>query len=320
MNIKNKTSRNLAFDEMIKVQKIYENRPSGAESEEERKKYGYSKQEIDAEKKYLNLLKKVIINDIKNGTFSNLKNFILGLVGGVLYLMDGQHVFEVYSELIKEGLLNKDIEFYCNIYEYDSFDDMLDDLAKLNEGRKWRKGDTSRLRDINSDGRELYENISTEFYGKLDDGIIKQCIFGQHNGENIYSSNISPYYRELIELTLLLEKKCKDLGLQSNDVKRLIGVNHAASCFRDLERIIFRELVNINKGVVDNQTIDSGMEICGRLIDGIFGEFSSSKSNWNAYAASNLFKVNVNREFKKQFLDKWKNGDIKISKRKNQKE
>lgn len=323
MKIKGKDFLFLKLSEFVLLEKIPENRPSGAETEEECKKYHYSKQEVDAEKKWLLCLRKNIMKQIHDGEFENIKVFILGEFGGKLYLMDGQHTGVIYKELIEKNIFSEDtLDFVCLVYKYTSYQDMISSLSPMNEAKSWKKSNHSRLESMEAEGRKIYEKMADKYYDKIDDGVIKHCLFRQSNGEDLFKIKIFPAYQELIELTLYFQEECKKHCLSKNDIARLSGTNHCATAVRDLMRLIFRETLNTNKKYYDSLKENSseewkkdGTRICKELVGGILGDNALSSTNWSAFGAADLFKVNHNAEFKKQFSQRYKDGAIRLFKR-----
>lgn len=332
MKIKNKSSLVLTLDEFKQLKKIRANRPSGAETDTERLDYGYTRQEIDDEKKWLKKLESSIRDTIKKENFENCKIFIIGSINGIKYLMDGQHTGAIYTKLIEEGIFSEDeLTFFCVVYEYDSYNDMISDLERINKAKAWRNQQASRLNAVSFyestgdsfKGRDVYEEMAEEYYGILDDSVIKQCIFGQHNGEALYEKSVRSTYKELLNLYCHFQDLCKEKGLPDKDIKRLCGTNHCATDVRDLMFYIFRELKRAKNdyydskpnGRGDKEWRRDGERICKCLIEGILGVNAVATSNWSPSGAADLFKINHNTEFKKRFKEKCDNGSIRLYKR-----
>ena len=325
MYLKENEKLYIGIDEFLMVKKIHLNRPIGNEGLEECHKYGYSRQMVDSASRYFLKLKKEICKDIKNGSFLNEKIFIIGQIkgeDGIYYLVDGQHMGAIYVELIEEGILPRDFKFFYELNTYNSYEEMVVRLGILNKNKSWNYIDHSSAKSRDSEGYKEYCSLADKYYGVLDDGVIKQCIFGQQNGLNIFDKKMSNFRNELLELTKYFLKLAEeDMGryFSKNDVKRFIGVSHAASCFRDLQRIIFRTINEKYEEFEEDEVKKFGLEICQNLIDGVLGKNSKMGTDYTGFTAKSLFSLNNNANFKKTFVDLYNEGGIRLCKRTSKK-
>lgn len=310
------------YSDFLELKKIVDNRPSGNESEEERKKYGYTPQEVDKEKRYFIQLKNEIKKDINKGKFINSKVFIIGVINGkpTYYLVDGQHTGGVYVELIDEGILDKDTKFFYELRKYDSYNDMINDLHVLNNGNKWSKIDHARGNGLETEGREIYMRMANEYYGILPDGVIRQCIFGQNNGNNIFAKKYTVYYKELLHLTVKMKELCQEKGLLTpKQINRMCGVAHSATTFRDLLRVVIRENAKSFSKTEKEKSTKTSIDLCLVVIKALLGDYSKVSTGWTPLSAATLLNINSQKEFKKAFVEQMGRDAIKFCSRTTEK-
>lgn len=318
--IENYKPSRISIEDLMTVHKMPENRADGTETEDERKKLQYSKEEIANERKHLEALEKHIK---RVGFDPDAKTFILGECGdmkGVLFLVDGQHMRAIVKRLVGTRYIPSDIMLKYTINHYKSYSDMVDALSTINNGKPMSNPQLSRAKGFHDgkcdEGYTRFMNAEEKYDGVFNrPSMIRLCMFGQSNGVNIFQKPISEYYDNIIKayesLIKLSETEIGDASL--TDVIK--GGQHGIASMRDLYNKMFTTAVE--DGSMDKKhAIELAQEACETLNKGIMGVFSTPTKKLSAVQLKRMFGY-TQVELKNAIEEKTRCGYIKFYKTKN---
>ena len=318
--IENYKPSKICIEDLMAVRKMPENRADGTETEEERKKLQYSKEEILSEKKHLESLEK----HIKSVGFDpDAKTFILGEcddVKGVLFLVDGQHIRAIVRRLAGTQYIPSNVMLKYTINHYRTYDDMVAALSTINNGKPMSNPQLSRAKGFHDgkcdEGYSSFMDAEEKYDGVFNKAsMIRLCMFGQSNGESVFQKPISEYfdgivgaYKSLIELS---EKEIGDESLTAV----IKGGQHGIVSMRDLYNKMFTTAVE-DSSMDKERAIALAQEACETLNKGIMGVFSSPTKKLTSTQLKRMFGY-AQGALKKDVEEKVKTGFIRFYRGKN---
>ena len=321
--VKNYTENRMPFSDLKKVEKMPENRPSGNESIEEIEKYGYTPSQVKDENKHL---KKLYNTILKEGYNLDMKTFKIGICEDRktnegeyrLFLMDGQHSREIIQMLIDKGVLSNDVTVRYEIEKYDSYIQMAKAVNGHNNGRNMNNFDKSRNEDMCNTGGEnflFYSKVIKAVNEELPDSLIRICLYGQHNGERIFSKSVNEYYKEIIKSFLNLKEKCIEKGFTTDVTNQMYGATHGATAIRDFYSKVFSTLFAEKGDTISRESLLSlGLELCSIFNDALIGEYTPPSKGYTKNSIKQLCSMSQ-KAFKDMFKTYILNGTIKFYKR-----